>query len=113
MWNYSSLVVLDEVGHNSLPVSRVPPRIEATSRDKIVVVVTVLQEKNLAKPRPCQYYQEIFSRNKTVRTADSEVGFLLHDDKCRGAAPAYLAIWILLAQMVPADAAQLGKPQRL
>ena len=36
-WKYRSLVVLDEVGPHCL--SRVWPRIEATARDKIVVVV--------------------------------------------------------------------------
>jgi len=55
-WKHRSLVVLDEVGPHCL--SRVWPRIEATARDKIVVVV--MQEQKLAKPRPRQYYQDRF-----------------------------------------------------
>ena len=63
------MVVLDEVGPHCL--SRVWPRIEATARTKIVVVV--MQEQTLAKPRPRQYYQDRFPHNKNIRTV--EVGF--------------------------------------
>ena len=61
-WDCHSLVVLDEVGLNSM--TRVWPKIEATVRDKIVVVV--LQERKLTKPRSKYYYQDILGRDKAV-----------------------------------------------